>query len=361
MKRIVSWFGVIGGVIFSAAGIIASTCVTCATVCGPVCCAGPVIAVSGLLVGILGVSLSKFLHDYSLAFIVLGAILLVYGIYLIMRGRKSKRKSDNMDGEKVQNIVREAYGKVAQGQKGCGCGTCEPNSREFAKSIGYSEEELKVIPEEANLALSCGNPLALAGLKDGDVVLDLGSGAGFDCFLAASKVGLKGKVIGVDTTPEMIEKAEKNTKNNGIKNVEFKLGEIENLPVEDNSVDVVISNCVINLSENKPKVFREVYRVLKPSGRIAISDIALLKKLPKKIQESIKAYVGCVAGAILIDKYKKIVEAAGLKGVKVTVKGSSSCVDPDTKDPIGKAFLDSLEEKESLAEYVVSVYVEGYK
>ena len=361
MKKIVSWFGVIGGVIFSAAGIIASTCVTCATVCGPVCCAGPVIAVSGLLVGILGVGLSRFLHDYSLVFIVLGAILLAYGIYLIMRGRKSKRKRDNMDGEKIQNIVREAYGEIAQGQKGCGCDTCGPDTKTFAKSIGYSEDELKTAPDESNLALGCGNPTALASLKANEVVLDLGSGAGFDCFLAAAKVRPKGKVIGVDMTPEMIEKAEENARKNRIENVEFRLGEIENLPVEDNSVDVVISNCVVNLSENKPKVFREVYRVLKPHGRIAISDIALLKELPKKIQESIRAYVGCVAGGMLIDEYKKIVEAAGLKGVKVTVKGSSSCIDPNTKDPIGKAFLNGLEEEESLAEYAVSIYVEGHK
>ncbi len=258
-----------------------------------------------------------------------------------------------MDNKKKQKIVREAYGKIVQKQEGCGCGTCGPDTEEFAKSIGYSEEELKSIPDEANLALSCGNPTALASLKKGEVVLDLGSGAGFDCFLAAAKVGQKGKVIGVDMTPEMVEKARVNAKKNEVENVEFRLGEIENLPVADNLVDVVISNCVINLSADKPRVFQEAYRALKPGGRIVISDIALLKELPKRIQESIEAYVGCVGGAILIDKYKKIVEASGLKNVKITVKGSSACIDSNTKDPIGKG--------ESLEEDVVSVYVEGHK
>ncbi|MDP3011999.1 MAG: arsenite methyltransferase [Candidatus Hydromicrobium sp.] len=266
-----------------------------------------------------------------------------------------------MDKKKTQKVVREAYGKIAQGQEGCGCGTCGPDTKEFAKSIGYSEEELKAIPDEANLALSCGNPTALASLKEGEVVLDLGSGAGFDCFLAATKVGPKGKVIGVDMTPEMIEKARDNAKKNGFENVEFRLSEIENLPVGDNSVDVVISNCVINLSADKQRVFREVYRVLKPGGRIAISDVALLKGLPKRIQESIEAYVGCVGGAVIIDKYKRIVEASGLKDVRITVKGSSACIDPDTKDPLGRAILDGLGENESLEGYVVSVYVDGHK
>jgi ubiquinone/menaquinone biosynthesis C-methylase UbiE len=201
----------------------------------------------------------------------------------------------------------------------------------------------------------------LASLKEGEVVLDLGSGAGFDCFLAAAKVGPRGKVIGVDMTPAMIEKARGNAKKNGVENVEFRLGEIENLPVGDNSVDVVISNCVINLSADKPRVFQEVYRVLKPGGRIAISDIALLKELPGKIRESVEAYVGCVGGAILIDDYKKIVEAAMLKDLRVTIKSSSACINLDTKDPIGRAILDGLGDINALKDYVVSVYVEGYR
>lgn len=264
-----------------------------------------------------------------------------------------------MKKEETKKIIKEAYGKIAQTQKGCGCGTCDPDANEFAKAIGYSEEELKTIPEEANLALSCGNPTALANLKEGETVLDLGSGAGFDCFLAAAKVGRNGKVIGVDMTPEMIEKAKHNAEKNRTSNVEFRLGEIENLPVADNSIDAVISNCVINLSQNKGKVFREIYRVLKPGGRVAISDIALKKKLPAKVQESIDAYVGCVSGAVLIDEYKKVVESSRLKDVKITVKGVSSCIDPDTKDPVGRAILDGLGDNESFEGYVVSVYVEG--
>ncbi|MEW6718022.1 MAG: arsenite methyltransferase [Chloroflexota bacterium] len=263
-----------------------------------------------------------------------------------------------MDKEKTLKIVREAYGKIAQEQEGCGCGPCGPDTSEFARSIGYLEEELINIPDEANLALSCGNPTALANLREGEVVLDLGSGAGFDCFLAATRVGPKGKVIGVDVTPEMVEKARDIAQRNNFENIEFRLGEIENLPVGDNSVDIVISNCVINLSADKARVFQEMHRVLKPGGRIAISDTALLKELPPKYRESMEAYVSCVGGAIRIEEYKKMVEASGLKDVKVTVKESSACIDPDAKDPIGKG---NLEEGESLNDIVASIYVEGHK
>ena len=266
-----------------------------------------------------------------------------------------------MEDATTGKIVREAYGKIAEGGQGCGCGTCGPDAKEFAKSIGYSEGELAVIPDEANLGLSCGNPTALASLKEGEVVLDLGSGAGFDCFLAAAKVGPMGQVIGVDMTPQMIDKARNSAKMNCIENVEFRLGEIEHLPVGNNSVDVVISNCVINLSADKPRVFGEVYRVLKPGGRIAISDIALLKELPGQIRESIEAYVGCVGGAMLVDDYKKIVEAALLKNVRVTVKESSACINLNTEDPIARAILDGVGDIDALKGYVASVYVEGYK
>jgi SAM-dependent methyltransferase len=266
-----------------------------------------------------------------------------------------------MDTSESRKVVRDAYGKIARGGQGCGCGPCGPDAGEFAKSIGYSEEELAVIPDDANLGLSCGNPTALAGLKEGEVVLDLGSGAGFDCFLAAAQVGPNGKVIGVDMTPEMVEKARHNARKNGIENVEFRLGEIENLPVGDNSVDVVISNCVINLSADKRRVFQEIHRVLKPGGRIVISDIALLKELPEKLRESMEAYVGCVGGAVLIDEYKSMVEAAMLKDARLTVKGSSSCINADTQDPIGRAILDGLGDGRALDEYVASVVVEAYK
>jgi SAM-dependent methyltransferase len=265
-----------------------------------------------------------------------------------------------MDKQRTKKLVKEAYGKITKEKESC-CSACGSDAREFAKTIGYSEEELNAIPNDANLALGCGNPTALANLKEGEVVLDLGSGAGFDCFLAAAKVGQNGKVIGVDMTPEMIAKARGIAGKRGVKNVEFRLGEIENLPVEDTSVDVVISNCVINLSADKPRVFREIHRVLKPGGRTAISDVALLKELPKKIRESIEAYVGCVGGALLVDEYKRMVESSGLRDVKVTIKGSSSCVEPATQDPMGRALVDSLEAGESLDSYVVSVYAEGRK
>ncbi len=269
----------------------------------------------------------------------------------------------NMEDQKINKVVREAYGKIAKEKTGCGCNcdSCGPDVEQFAKSIGYTDKELANIPKESNLGLSCGNPTAIANLEQGETVLDLGSGAGFDCFLAAAKVGRNGKVIGVDMTPEMVEKAKANAERSGIKNVEFRLGEIEHLPVADNSVDIVISNCVINLSSDKSKVFGEIFRVLKPDGRIAISDIGLKKELPKEIRKNVKAYVGCIAGAIILDSYKKLIETSGLADVKITIKGTSSCVDPDTKDPMGRAILDSLGDNESLDDYVVSVSVEGYK
>ncbi len=248
-------------------------------------------------------------------------------------------------GEKaVREIVREAYGRIAQGQGGCGCSPscCEPDPATLARAIGYSMEELEAVPDEANLALGCGNPTALADLKEGEVVLDLGSGAGIDCFLAAARVGPNGRVIGVDMTPEMVGRARSIAARNGFNNVEFRLGEIENLPVEDNSVDVVISNCVINLSADKKRVFQEIYRVLKPGGRIAIADVALLRELPQQVRENVEAYVGCVAGAVLVDEYREIVEGSGLQDVNITVEGSPGWGDP-------------------YAQYVVSIYVGGYK
>jgi arsenite methyltransferase len=269
-----------------------------------------------------------------------------------------------MNDSDTTKIVREAYGKIAQQETGCGCGcgsSCEDEAAEHAKLIGYSTDELSAIPVEANLSLSCGNPTAVAALKEGEVVLDLGSGAGFDCFLAASKVGPTGRIIGVDMTPQMLEKARSIARKDNFINVEFRLGEIENLPVADNFVDAVISNCVINLSADKTRVFSEIVRVLKPGGRIAISDIALKKELPEKVKTCIEAYVGCVAGAMLIDTYKEKAEESGLTDVKITEKEINMCISPDTKDPIAKAILESIEEGQTLDDYVVSAYVEGKK
>lgn len=268
-----------------------------------------------------------------------------------------------MEKRGKKGIVREAYGRIATGaRKGCGCdgGCCKPGVDDFARSIGYTDEELKAIPTDANLALSCGNPTALAGLKEGETVLDLGSGAGFDCFIAASKVGPRGMVIGVDMTPEMVEKARANAGKGGVANVDFRLGEIENLPVDDSSVDVVISNCVINLSDDKPRVFREMHRVLKSGGRIAISDIALRRELPPLVRESAEAYVGCVAGAVLLEEYRRLVEDAGFDDVNLEVSGSSSCIDSETQDPVGGALLEAVGE-DLLRDAVVSVRVSARK
>ena len=204
------------------------------------------------------------------------------------------------------------------------------------KKIGYSDEEMQAVPSGSNLGLGCGNPIALASLKAGDTVLDLGSGAGFDCFLA-SKVGPTGRVIGVDMTEEMVARARDNAAKGGYQNVEFRLGEIEKLPVEDSSVDVIISNCVINLVPNKEKAFREAFRTLRPGGRLMVSDIVLLKKLPDFVKESIEAYVGCVAGAAMKETYLNAIRSAGFQDVTV-VEESVFPLDCMTNDPLGRRY-----------------------
>lgn len=220
-----------------------------------------------------------------------------------------------MENEEIKKIVRNEYAEVARQESSCGCGC--GSASDVSKGIGYSDEELENLPQGANLGLGCGNPTALASLKEGETFLDLGSGAGIDCFLAMDKVGKRGKVIGVDMTSAMIDKARENAKKIDAKNVEFRLGEIEHLPVADNTIDVITSNCVINLSPDKKAVFKEAYRVLKPGGRLMISDIVLLKKLPKSIEDSMDAYVGCVSGAVLKDDYLQIVRDAGFEDVKI--------------------------------------------
>jgi ubiquinone/menaquinone biosynthesis C-methylase UbiE len=230
--------------------------------------------------------------------------------------------------------------------------------------VGYSDEDLGSVPEGANLGLGCGNPVALASLKKGETVLDLGSGAGFDCFLVADRVGKKGKVIGVDMTPEMLEKARDNARKGNYKNVEFRLGEIENLPVADNSVDVIISNCVINLSPDKQRVFQEAFRTLKPGGRLMVSDMVLLKELPDSIRNSVTAYVGCISGAVLKDEYIKTIKAAGFRKVKI-IEETSFPIECMTNDPTAWAVLKdsgtSLREVRAAAGSVLSVKVSGVK
>lgn len=214
-----------------------------------------------------------------------------------------------MEHDKIKAIVKKSYAGIAVSQSGCGCG-CK-SAQAISKSIGYSDEEMNAVPE-ANLGLGCGNPIALGKIKEGDVVLDLGSGAGFDAFLASKRVGSSGKVIGVDMTEEMIAKAKENAQKHGYDNVEFRLGDIEALPIGDNSIDIIISNCVINLAPDKLKVFKEAYRVLKAGGRMYISDIVLLGKLTNEQKNDEKLIAGCVGGALLKEDYIAIIKEAGL-------------------------------------------------
>jgi SAM-dependent methyltransferase len=274
-----------------------------------------------------------------------------------------------MNKEETKKIVREGYAKVATQNSSCCsqanscCGTGD-TSQNISKKIGYTDEELKAVPEGANLGLGCGNPVAIASLKEGETVLDLGSGPGLDCFLAADKVGKDGKVIGIDMTPEMLEKAKANAVKGNYSNVEFRLGEIENLPVADNSVDVVISNCVINLSPDKESVFKETFRVLKPGGRIMVSDIVLSKELPHFIKDSVDAYVGCISGALQKEKYLKTVADAGFKEVSI-VSETSIPVDEWFNDPIAESVINKLKvSSEQVKEFmgsIISVKVKGVK
>lgn len=287
-----------------------------------------------------------------------------------------------MENDEVRKTVRDAYAKVARSNKvnieteekksSC-CGSsssdkiessscCGSSPIDISKSIGYSLDEMNLVPEGSNLGLGCGNPTAIAGLEEGDVVLDLGSGAGFDCFLASRKVGDTGKVIGVDMTPDMIDLARKNAKINNYTNVEFRLGEIENIPAADNSVDLVMSNCVINLSPEKQKVFDEAYRVLKPDGRITISDLVLLKPLPKSIKNSKAALASCVAGAVLKDKYLEYIMNAGFKEIEIVEETSTQTEEIEqiasTVQEDDPSFSEHLE---NINELVQSITVVGVK
>jgi ubiquinone/menaquinone biosynthesis C-methylase UbiE len=273
-----------------------------------------------------------------------------------------------MKEEKVKKLVRTRYAKVAKTNGSCCASSVSccsaPTNEQVSKMIGYSQEEMNAVPEGANLGLGCGNPTALASLKEGERVLDLGSGAGFDCFLAAKKVGKQGKVIGVDMTPEMLDKARTNAKKGKYTNVDFRLGEIENLPVADNSVDVVISNCVINLAPNKKRVFEEAFRVLAPNSRLMVSDIVLLRELPKSIQKNVEAYAGCIAGAEIKDKYFELIRKAGFQEVKVLEQKTyplEYIVSESTlKEAIKMASMTEEEVKEA-ANIVVSMKVSAIK
>jgi arsenite methyltransferase len=272
--------------------------------------------------------------------------------------------------EKVKKMVRDGYAKIAKSKgssccalTSCGCNTPDM-SEEIGRRIGYSEEEISSVPEGANLGLGCGNPVALASLKKGQTVLDLGSGAGFDCFLAANRVGKSGKVIGVDMTPEMMDKARENARKGKYENVEFRLGEIENLPVADGTVDVVISNCVINLSPNKKRVFEEAFRVLKPKGRLMVSDIVLLKRLPKIIKKNVQAYIGCLSGAEMKDKYLRMIKEAGFQEVRI-IGENYFPIDNMINDPTAQAIVKTSEipagKIKDIANCAASIKVSGDK
>jgi arsenite methyltransferase len=281
----------------------------------------------------------------------------------------NKRGNTVMKKEETIKIVREGYAKVAkQGGSCCApadtcCGSTG-KAQDISKFVGYSEEELASVPDAANMGLGCGNPVAIASLKEGETVIDLGSGGGLDCFLAAGKVGPSGRVIGIDMTPEMLEKARENARRGNYANVEFRLGEIENLPAADNTADVVISNCVINLSPDKQRVFREAFRVLRPGGRIMISDLVLLKDIPDFLKNSIDAYLSCLSGAIKKDEYLAAIRDAGFQEVEIIDERTFS-LDCYSDDPIAKAVMDNTkitpEQLKDVADTIVSIKVKGVK
>ena len=260
-----------------------------------------------------------------------------------------------VEAGQIRESVRKRYGKIAQQRPSCGCGppsccggpVAAPDSSS-ALRVGYSPQDVETAPTGSEMGLGCGNPQALANLKPGDIVLDLGSGAGFDSFLAAKKVGPSGHVIGVDMTPEMVDKARELAKNDCYPNVEFRLGEIENIPAPESSVDVVISNCVINLSTDKLRVFREAFRVLRPGGRLAISDVVATRELPEKIRNDSDLYASCVSGAISISEIEEMLQASGFEDIRIRCKerGGEFISDwvkvGDIKDLIASASIEAV-------------------
>ncbi len=257
--------------------------------------------------------------------------------------------------DEIRQEVRKRYGDIAKSDSAhCGCSpSCctlqDSSTKDLSDKLGYTLQEIDSVPHGANMGLGCGNPQAIAMLKEGEAVLDLGCGGGFDCFLIARQVGNKGRVIGVDMTPDMISKARENAQKNNYLNVEFRLGEIEYLPVPDNSVDVIISNCVINLSPDKSQVFREAYRVLKPGGRLAISDIVAIQELPEVMKNDFEKYTGCIAGAATVNELKTILEHTGFVNIHIQLKEES------------KNFIKDWFPGSGAEEFVVSAFIQAQK
>jgi len=276
----------------------------------------------------------------------------------------------------IRSTVREGYGAIARQASSCcgptngpatnGCCAPAADPTTLASAIGYDAKELaQILPEGANLGLSCGNPGAIAALKPGEVVLDLGSGAGFDAFLCGPKVGASGRVIGVDMTPDMLTRARTNlagyTTRTGLSNVEFRLGEIEHLPIPDASVDVVISNCVINLSPDKPRVWREIARVLKPGGRVAVSDMVLLQPLPEAVRAAVEAYIGCIAGAALRDDLRRMMAYAGLQNIRLEPKAAYVATLTAGNDPLYQQVQEGLPGGTTPADFITSMDIAAEK
>ncbi len=259
--------------------------------------------------------------------------------------------------DEIRSTVRENYQKVAlAGRAGCGCspssccGTANGvTAADISLGLGYSGEDVTAVPEGANMGLGCGNPQAIASLQPGEVVLDLGSGGGFDCFLAAKVVGDQGVVIGVDMTPEMISKARRNAEQAGFENVDFRLGELEHLPIADGIIDVIISNCVINLSPEKERVFREAFRVLKPGGRLAISDVVATAEMPDEVTMDMAMYTACITGASLIPELESMMQQAGFANIRIRPKDES------------KAFIRDWAPGSKVEEYIVAATIEAVK
>lgn len=274
-------------------------------------------------------------------------------------GSENFESSSHQQSDAVRNQVRETYAKVAEASnanESCGiesscCGVSDDIDINTLNSIrlGYSESDLENVPEGADMGLGCGNPRAIAGLTIGETVVDLGSGGGFDAFLAAREVGETGRVIGVDMTPTMITKARNNADKANFENVEFRLGEIEYLPIGNDTVDVIISNCVINLSPNKPQVFKDAYRVLKPGGRLAISDVVASCKMPEEMKNDLALYAGCMAGASLIADLERYMQEAGFIDIKITPKDAS------------KEFIKDWAPEKNVTDYVISAHIEAVK